>query len=66
MAADRGMRGLSPIVEEALRKHLDGLDGQPDLAAGIRAAAGSWSAEDIAEWERARNDAWASWPTHRS
>lgn len=65
-AVDRGLRGLSPIVEEALRKHLDELEGRPDLAARIRAGAGSWSEDDVSEWNSARGEAWASWQTHRS
>lgn len=65
-AAERGLRGLSPIVEEALLKHLDELDGRPDLAARIRAAGGSWSEADVAEWECARSRAWAGWRTSPS
>lgn len=65
-AVERGLRGLSPIVEEALGKHLDDLEGRPDLAARIRAAAGSWSEADVSDWNRARGEAWASWRTRRS
>lgn len=61
-AAERGLRGFSAIVEEALERFLD-QDGDEDLRAALLEAEGSWSDRDVEEWERARQEAWASWPT---
>ncbi|HEX8958882.1 MAG TPA: ribbon-helix-helix protein, CopG family [Solirubrobacterales bacterium] len=64
-AAERGMRGFSPLVEEALEKLLDrsSTDG---IDAALAAAEGAWSEADVKEWERAREEAWATWPSSRS
>ncbi len=64
-AVERGLRGFSPIVEEALERFLD-QDGDEDLRAALLAAEGSWSDRDVEEWERVRREAWASWPTDPS
>jgi predicted DNA-binding protein len=64
-AAERGMRGFSAIVEEALERFLDP-GGEDDLAAELAEAEGSWSLDDVEEWERARKEAWATWPAERS
>lgn len=64
-AAERGMRGFSAIVEEALERHL-GLAGEDDLDTALAAAEGAWSESDVEEWERARAEAWATWPADRS
>jgi hypothetical protein len=64
-AAERGMRGFSAIVEEALDRFL-GQGGEGDLAAALAEAEGSWSESDVEEWEREREGAWATWPTDRS
>ncbi len=64
-AAERGMRGFSAIVEEALERHLDP-SGEADLVAALAEAEGAWSEDDAVEWERAREEAWATWPTARS
>jgi hypothetical protein len=37
-----------------------------DLAAALADAEGAWSVGDVREWERAREEAWASWPAERS
>ena len=59
-AAERGMRGFSAIVEEALTRFLDG-DGASDIEAELSGAEGAWSSADVEEWERDRERAWASW-----
>lgn len=64
-AAERGMRGFSAIVEEALERHLD-QDGGSDLTAALAEAEGAWSESDVEEWERERTEAWATWPADRS
>jgi len=63
-AAERGMRGFSAIVEEALERFLEG--GDDELASSLLEAEGSWSDRDVAEWERIRGEAWASWPDQSS
>jgi Arc/MetJ family transcription regulator len=63
-AAERGMRGFSAIVEEALERLL-GQSGADGLEAALAEAEGAWSESDVEEWERAREEAWASWPTDR-
>ena len=64
MAAERGMRGFSAIVEEALESFLD-RGGQEDLTAAMVAAEGAWSERDAADWERERKEAWDTWPADR-
>ena len=63
-AAERGMRGFSAIVEEALERFL-GQSGEDDLASALAEAEGAWSASDVEEWERARKETWATWPADR-
>ncbi len=62
-AAERGMRGFSAIVEEALERLLEG--GGDDLASALVEAEGAWSESDVEEWEREREEAWATWPADR-
>lgn len=64
-AAERGMRGFSAIVEQALESYLAS-GGEDDLAAALAEAEGAWSAGEVEDWERARKEAWASWPADRS
>jgi Ribbon-helix-helix protein, copG family len=63
-AAERGMRGFSAIVEEALERLLE-QGGEGDLAPAIAEAEGAWTKGDVEEWERARKEAWATWPADR-
>jgi hypothetical protein len=63
-AAERGMRGFSGIVEEALDRYLG--QGDEDLRSALLEAEGSWSDRDMTEWERMREEAWASWPDRSS
>lgn len=63
-AAERGMRGFSAIVEEALERHFEkGEAGDPLVA--LEEAEGAWSGEDVKDWERAREEAWAGWTADR-
>lgn len=64
-AAERGMRGFSPIVEEAVERLLD-QGSDKDLSLALVEAEGAWSEDDFLDWERAREEAWASWPSGRS
>lgn len=63
-AAERGMRGFSAIVEEALERLLAS-GSEDDLASALAEAEGAWSEGDVKEWERAREEAWATWPANR-
>jgi hypothetical protein len=63
-AAERGMRGFSAIVEEALERFL-GLGTDSDLASALAEAEGAWTDSDVEEWERMREEAWATWPADR-
>jgi len=66
VAIDRGMRGFSPIVEEALSEYFQSELHRSRLTEAIAAAEGAWSEEDVAEWEREREQAWATWSLPRS
>lgn len=61
VALERGVRGFSPIVEDALVGYLAADHRKRELVGAIEAAAGTWSDEDVAEIERAREEAWSSW-----
>lgn len=65
-AADRGLRGFSELVEEAVESYLAREDERRDLVRAIEVAQGTWSDADMQEWERARDEAWSSWPSDRS
>jgi predicted CopG family antitoxin len=62
-AVDRGIRGFSPIVEEALVEHFRSDAGRRDRVEAIRAARGAWSEKDVERWERDVREAWATWPS---
>ena len=65
-AAERGLRGFSPIVEQALREHLDGADSREQVSTRIKQAAGAWTQRDVTDWERTRREVWATWRDIRS
>jgi hypothetical protein len=65
-AAHRGIRGLSPIVEEALMEHFQSEPERKRLADRMAAARGAWKDMDVAEWEREVNEAWATWKLPQS
>lgn len=62
-AAERGMRGFSAIVEEALERFLE--HGGDDLPPALLEAEGAWSESDVEDWEEARRKAWETWPADR-
>jgi hypothetical protein len=66
VAVDRGLRGFSPIVEEALSEYFQSELRRRQLTGAIAAARGAWSEEDAAEWEREREQAWATWRLSQS
>jgi predicted transcriptional regulator len=61
VAVDRGIRGFSPIVEEALSEYFQTELQRSRLTGAIAAAEGAWSEMDVAAWERERQEAWATW-----
>lgn len=65
-AAERGVRGFSPIVEEALREYLERDAGATPADDAFAAARGAWGAADARRFEAELKDAWATWPTPRS
>ncbi|MGI8806098.1 MAG: ribbon-helix-helix protein, CopG family [Thermoleophilaceae bacterium] len=65
-AVDRGVRGFSPIVEEAVAEYLDAEGERRDIVRAIEDAEGAWTEADVAEWEDARRRAWSGWKTDRS
>ncbi|HXE43955.1 MAG TPA: ribbon-helix-helix protein, CopG family [Conexibacter sp.] len=67
LAAARGVRGFSPIVEEAVREYLERGEAPAALADEVFAAArGAWGAADAKRFEAELRGAWATWPTPRS
>lgn len=60
-AAERGLRGYSQIVEEALVEYLDAEQQRREVVTAIEAAEGAWGEDDVAELEEARRKAWGQW-----
>lgn len=65
-AVDRGLRGFSPIVEEALSEYFQSELRRRHMVDSIAAAQGSWSEEDVADFEHVREQAWATWQPSQS
>lgn len=65
-AAERGMRGFSQIVEEALSEHFQSAPERQRRVSAIAAARGAWSGMDVVQWERERDEAWATWKPPQS
>jgi predicted transcriptional regulator len=66
LAAARGERGFSPIVEIAVREYLDreAVDTSADDA--FAAARGAWSDEEADRFSAELRDAWSTWTQPRS
>ena len=66
LAAARGARGFSPIIEEAVREYLErgGRDEVADDA--FNAARGAWGVAEAERFEAELKGAWATWPTSPS
>ncbi|CAN5590024.1 hypothetical protein BH20ACT19_BH20ACT19_12750 [soil metagenome] len=62
-AGERGMRGFSPIVEEAVERLLGQPAGEGPMPPALAEAEGAWSQTDVEDWERARKEAWSAWRT---
>jgi predicted CopG family antitoxin len=61
VAVDRGIRGFSPIVEEALVEYFQSEPRHRRQVEAIRAARGAWKDMDIERWERDVKEAWGTW-----
>lgn len=67
LAAARGVRGFSPIVEEAVREYLERDETATTPAhEAFAAARGAWGAADAKRFETELRGAWATWPAPRS
>jgi hypothetical protein len=60
-AVDRGLRGFSPIVEEALSEYFQSELERRRLVEAIGAARGAWREMDAPRFERDVEQAWATW-----
>ncbi len=65
-AVERGIRGFSPIVEEALAEHFQSDRERQKRIEAIKGAEGAWRDMDVEQWERDVKDAWATWRLPRS
>ncbi len=61
-AIDRGIRGFSPIVEEALSEYFNDQLERTRRAGAVAAARGAWSEADVESFERERERTWSTWP----
>lgn len=66
LAAARGERGFSPIVETAVREYLEREDGTDEGGDAFAAARGAWSAEEAEQFSAELRDAWSTWTQPRS
>jgi hypothetical protein len=62
---ERGVRGFSPIVEDALLAYFAATPEHDRLRAAIEQADGAWSDDDARELEDARANAWSTLETDR-
>lgn len=61
LAVERGLRGFSPIVEEALTEYLASESSTAERVAALKAAEGAWNDKDVAQWEEDVRQAWSTW-----
>lgn len=61
LAARRGIRGFSPLVQEAIDLYLT--DRSPDRIGNLEALEGSLSDAEADEVERRIAEAWSTWPS---
>lgn len=64
LARRRGLRGFSPLVQEALHQYLQSQSGE-DLEA-VLALRGSLPPDRADDWHRRIKEAWSSWTTDHS
>jgi hypothetical protein len=64
-ALGRGIRGFSPIVEEALRAYFADAPERDRLIAAIARAEGAWDDDDVRDLQAVRGEVWSRWQTGR-
>jgi predicted transcriptional regulator len=65
VAAARGERGFSPIIETAVREYLD-REAEPAADEAFTAARGAWSDDDAEQFSAELRDAWSTWTPPQS
>lgn len=65
VAAARGERGFSPIIETAVREYLDRETGSA-AADAFAAARGAWSDDEADRFSDELREAWSTWTQPRS
>lgn len=66
LAATRGERGFSPIIEIAVREYLDRATDDTDADEAFAAARGAWSDEEADRFSAELRDAWSTWTEPQS
>jgi predicted transcriptional regulator len=66
LAASRGERGFSPIIEIAVREYLNRETGDTSADDAFAAARGAWSDEEADEFSAELRDAWSTWTQPQS
>jgi predicted transcriptional regulator len=61
LAAARGERGFSPIVETAIREYLDREGSDETRMERFAAARGAWGADEAEQVVSEIRDAWSTW-----
>lgn len=62
LAAQRGLRGYSDIIQEAIDLYLQHVRAGGDDLSEVLALAGSWSDEDVRAAEEEIGEFWGRWP----
>jgi predicted transcriptional regulator len=65
VAAARGERGFSPIIEAAVREYLD-REAEPVADDAFAAARGAWSDDEAGQFSAELRDAWSTWTPPQS
>ncbi len=66
LAATRGERGFSPIIEIAVREYLARETGDENADDAFTAARGAWSDEEADQFSAELRDAWSTWTQPQS
>jgi predicted transcriptional regulator len=66
LAAARGERGFSPIIEIAVREYLDRESNGTEATDAFAAARGAWGDDEADRFSAELRDAWSTWTQPRS
>jgi len=66
LAAARGERGFSPIIETAVREYLDREGNGVDADDAFAAARGAWGDEEADRFSAELREAWSTWTQPQS